>query len=343
MIAYKKMKHDLNRRFLFDRFPLLTRVVAILFLFSSLILAACGPGITKAQLASAEDEVLSYPFVFRGTVDKTRLARLKAGMPGKVWLPVPTKEFPKVWDQNENEDLRYMTVLRLRAMNAMGYLNGENYQIALQAAQEQENRAARKAASVAYQAQYPPQPAYQAQNQGAVAYGYQPGYGAVPAQVTGQYPPQQYAPRQMAPEAAPARQLKLAVMEIEDISKKLDPGVSGRGTDYLRATINATRKFIVIDKSRQAEALTRMVVEQKKDSYKECYDQSCQVPLGQALAADTILRTQITVIGSFCTVASEMVDLAKEAAVGGGLQKFDCTEDGLGMAIEKLVPQIVRN
>lgn len=160
-----------------------------------------------------------------------------------------------------------------------------------------------------------------------------------------EYAPVQYAPVQYtpAPQQAvrPAERTKLAVMEIEDLSGKVGKATSSRGTDYLRATLNATRTFIVIDKSRQAEALLSVVAREKTESYKDCYDQACQIPLGQALAADTILRTQITTIANFCTLNAELVDLEKEAAVGGGLVKFDCTEDGLSMAIEKLVPQVV--
>lgn len=164
---------------------------------------------------------------------------------------------------------------------------------------------------------------------------YAPAQEYVPAPY--QAPVQQSQPQQ----PRPANRTKLAVMEIEDLSGKLDKGVMSRGTDYLRATLNATRAFIVIDKSRQAEALLSVVAREKSESYKDCYDQSCQIPLGQALAADTILRTQITTIAKFCTISSELVDLEKEAAVGGGLVKFDCTEDGLSTAIEQLVPQIV--
>jgi hypothetical protein len=131
-------------------------------------------------------------------------------------------------------------------------------------------------------------------------------------------------------------------MEIEDQAGKLGKEVAARGTDYLRATLNATKAFIVIDKSRQAEALMTVIVDNKKESYKDCYNQSCQIPLGQALAADTILRTSITRLASFCTLSSELVDLEKEAATGGGMAKFDCSEDGLSMAIEKLVPQLIQ-
>lgn len=148
--------------------------------------------------------------------------------------------------------------------------------------------------------------------------------------------------QQQATPAKPTNRPKLAVMEIEDQAGKLGKDVAARGTDYLRATLNATKAFIVIDKSRQAEALMTVIVDSKKESYKDCYNQSCQIPLGQALAADTILRTSITRLASFCTLSSELVDLEKEAATGGGMAKFDCTEDGLSMAIEKLVPQLIQ-
>lgn len=133
---------------------------------------------------------------------------------------------------------------------------------------------------------------------------------------------------------------KLAVMEIEDQSGYLSKDVTGRATDYLRATVNSMHVFVVIDKGRQADALNRMVVQQKTESYKDCYNRECQIPLGQALAADTILRTQIVRIAGFCTLGGEIIDLAKEASIGGGVSKFDCTEDGLGAAIEELVPQL---
>ena len=161
-----------------------------------------------------------------------------------------------------------------------------------------------------------------------------------PAQETQQ---QYVQPQPVYQPPQPARsenRTKLAVMEIEDLSGKVGKSAASRGTDYRRATLNATRAYIVIDKSRQAEALLSVVAREKSESYRDCYDQSCQIPLGQALAADTILRTQITTIANFCTLSSELVDLEKEAAVGGGLVKFDCTEDGLSVAIEKLVPQI---
>lgn len=139
---------------------------------------------------------------------------------------------------------------------------------------------------------------------------------------------------------APVHRPKLAVMEIEDKSGKVAPTALEHASDYLRGNLTAAHSFIVIEKGRQAEALKNMVREQKAESYQACYAQSCQIPLGQALAADTILRTTISSLGSQCTLSGELIDLAKEAATGGGIAKFDCTEDGLSKAIEALVPQL---
>lgn len=112
--------------------------------------------------------------------------------------------------------------------------------------------------------------------------------------------------------------VKLAVMTIEnrtgdDLSGQLMDNL----TDFLRTQIARRGNFVVIDKSRQAAALKQLVAEERKESYKQCYDKSCQIPLGKALSADTVLRVKITRIGSTYHLSAEMVDLAKEAVDPG--------------------------
>ncbi len=141
--------------------------------------------------------------------------------------------------------------------------------------------------------------------------------------------------------APEGRRRVLAVMELEVRTPRLGAEVAGRAVDYLRARLTATRQFAIVDRTRQEQALREMLVQQKKESYAACYDEGCQVPLGKALAADTILRSSVSSLADFCTLSSELVDLAKEAALGGGLEKFDCTEAGLVQAIERLVPQLL--
>ncbi len=119
-------------------------------------------------------------------------------------------------------------------------------------------------------------------------------------------------------QAASAQDLtKLAVMTLEDRSGELSGTLVDDLTDFLRTQIAHRGTFIVIDKSRQAEALKKMVGDARKESYRACYDEHCQIPLGQALSADTILRVKLTRIGSTYQLTAEVVDLAKEAVDPG--------------------------
>ena len=131
--------------------------------------------------------------------------------------------------------------------------------------------------------------------------------------------------------------LKLAVMEFEDLSGKLSPEMLSGATEYIRGAFVSTNKYVVIAKERQEKA---MIKEMKKESYKSCNDKNCQIPLGQALSADTILRTTINFFGGVFTITSELIDLAKEATVVGAKQNFDGSERSLVTAIDRIVVQI---
>ncbi len=131
--------------------------------------------------------------------------------------------------------------------------------------------------------------------------------------------------------------LKLAVMEFEDLSGKLSKKMLSVATEQIRSKFVASNKFIVIAKERQENA---MIKEMKKESYKACNDKNCQIPLGQALSADTILRTTITFFGGTYTITSELIDLEKEATTQGAEATFDGSEKSLKEAINSIVAQI---
>jgi hypothetical protein len=117
-------------------------------------------------------------------------------------------------------------------------------------------------------------------------------------------------------DAAAKRPQMVAVMTLQDLTRNLSSRLVDSLTDALRGQLAQRGRFVVIDKSRQAKELARLISEQKKESYKECYSSSCQIPLGQALAADSILRTKLTRVGSYYLLIAELVDLAKEAVIG---------------------------
>ena len=133
--------------------------------------------------------------------------------------------------------------------------------------------------------------------------------------------------------------LKLAVMEFEDKSGKFSEETLSNATEYIRSAFVSSNKFIIIAKERQKNV---MIKQMKKESYKLCNDKSCQIPLGQALSADTILTTTITLFGDQYIITSELVDLAKEATVNGATQKFNGSEQSMIQALDKIVEQISR-
>lgn len=126
-------------------------------------------------------------------------------------------------------------------------------------------------------------------------------------------------------------------MEFEDRSGTLSEKTLSDATEYIRSAFVASNKFIVIAKERQDKV---MIAEMKKESYKLCNDKNCQIPLGQALSADTILRTSINSLGGVYVITSELIDLAKEATVVGAKQNFDGSEASLVSALDKIVEQI---
>lgn len=130
---------------------------------------------------------------------------------------------------------------------------------------------------------------------------------------------------------------KLAVMEFEDKSGKISQSMLSAATEHIRSKFVSSNKFIVIAKERQENTLIKQM---KKESYKLCNDKNCQIPLGQALSADTILRTTISFFGDSFTITSELIDLEKEATTKGAETTFDGSEKSLKEAIASIVAQI---
>ncbi len=137
--------------------------------------------------------------------------------------------------------------------------------------------------------------------------------------------------------------LKLAVMDVHAKRKLLSGSLQEKVTDYVRVVAGSTARFIVIDKSRQEEHRKRLIRGSKKESYKDCYDNRCQIPLGMAVAADSLLRTEVKKFGKTYIVTMELVDLAREATVASSSAKCDGSEEGFAAAIDDAMERLVNN
>ena len=130
----------------------------------------------------------------------------------------------------------------------------------------------------------------------------------------------------------------LAVMEIEDETGKFSDNQIQQAAKYLRAKLEVAGTFMVVPKSRQDKALIR---ELRKESYKDCYAEQCQIELGKELAADTILKSRVTEFAGTCTLSSAMVSLGSAASVGGASADFDCSEKGLKGALHRVLEKVL--
>ena len=136
--------------------------------------------------------------------------------------------------------------------------------------------------------------------------------------------------------------ISVAVMDIHASSSTLDDATLRNATEMLRGRLSATGHFVVIDKSRQEEKIKALVRSSKKESYKACYDKKCQIPLGQALAADSILRSTVSCLGKRCLLSLELVDLGREVSIAGATADFDATPEGLALAIRAAAAEVIR-
>jgi hypothetical protein len=116
----------------------------------------------------------------------------------------------------------------------------------------------------------------------------------------------------------------IAVMELtdpnaSDQSKAIAKDVLRNMSSLLRNYL-AQRGAKTVDRSAQTQAA-------KLESYRACFDESCQIELGRALAASHILRAELSRFGQKCILNAELVDLRTEVAVAAASANGACDSD----------------
>ena len=148
--------------------------------------------------------------------------------------------------------------------------------------------------------------------------------------------------RRAWPAAKPHPDWVMAIMDVEDVNKgiknkSIDTDLVRNIGDQLRIFV-AERGLQTVDKSAQEAAFKDSINRVKNESYGACYDDSCQIELGKALAATHILRSKITRFGSKCVLNGELIDLRSEVAVAAASSRGDCVAEGfLNMSEEVAV------
>lgn len=136
----------------------------------------------------------------------------------------------------------------------------------------------------------------------------------------------------------------VAVMNVRDAQRTdpkraAEPTLLRSLTDQLRVHLTQAG-FQTIDRSQQDTALADLVRGMKRESYAACYDESCQLELGKALAARFLVRSELTRFGSRCVLIGELIDLKTEVTVSAGTADGGCEPEALLGAAREIVGQL---
>ena len=107
-------------------------------------------------------------------------------------------------------------------------------------------------------------------------------------------------------------------------------------TDYLTNKLAIGGKFKIVPRSDVLSAIRS----KKKESFKECYDESCQIEIGKELAAQKSLSTKISQMGDECIVTSTLYDLRQGATENSASYRGPCGRSEILTAIEQIAAQL---
>ncbi|MCK6549834.1 hypothetical protein L6R52_28615 [Myxococcota bacterium] len=128
----------------------------------------------------------------------------------------------------------------------------------------------------------------------------------------------------LAAPAAAADKPVVVVFDFDAKDAKLGASTVEGLSEYLRALVAQSGAYQVVPRDDMKQRLT----EKKADSYKACFDQSCQIEIGRELAAEKTIATRILRIGSKCITTATMFDLRRAASEHAATHEGPCTEDG---------------
>ncbi len=140
-----------------------------------------------------------------------------------------------------------------------------------------------------------------------------------------------------APRPADASSPVVAVFDLESKRARLADDVLTSMSDYMATRLAVTGRYKVVPRSE----LKRALVAQKKDSYKQCYADACQIEIGKELAAEKSLASQVSKLGKLCIVTLTLYDLREAATDAAGTGRGPCSEEGVLASIDAALSELI--
>ena len=132
--------------------------------------------------------------------------------------------------------------------------------------------------------------------------------------------------------------LIVAVFDVRDESKRFKKNVTEQLTEYLAASLTATGRFQVVPR----DQLRKRLAQEKRASFRKCYDESCQLEMGKALAAEKTLTTKLLRVGDRCAIVATLYDLKTETTEKSALEKTNCSANELMELMDKITKTLAQ-
>ncbi|MFC1654361.1 HEAT repeat domain-containing protein [Myxococcota bacterium] len=110
----------------------------------------------------------------------------------------------------------------------------------------------------------------------------------------------------------------------------------GQLSDYLAVRLTSECGYRIVPQ----DQIKKQLVEEKKKTYRHCYDQRCRIELGKAIAAEKILAVRIFKTGSQCVVTANLYDLRTEATERAATTRVKCSDAALMTALDTITRQL---
>lgn len=130
----------------------------------------------------------------------------------------------------------------------------------------------------------------------------------------------------------------VAVFDVQIRGGSTSDVSSGQVSTLLHSRLAELRHFRLVPRS----SLRKRLKEQKRESYKLCYDESCQIEIGKALAAQKSLATRMTISDKRCLLSAVLYDLKSETSEAAAVVETPCSSQALYEAIGNLVRKLVK-
>jgi hypothetical protein len=128
----------------------------------------------------------------------------------------------------------------------------------------------------------------------------------------------------------------IAIFKVQAPSRSFEADILSQLTEYITVRLAELGAYRIIPQ----QQLKQEFDTQKKSSYDACYDESCQIELGKAVAAEKLMTPKLLKFGKKCALSAAVYDLRTETTDHSASVRTDCAIDTLIDAADQLIVKL---